>query len=45
VRDGNPAVSLYEKHGFRIAARRSKYYRGTNGEMFDALTMVRTLSP
>ena len=45
VRDGNGAVSVYHHHGFRIAARRSKYYRGTNGELFDALTMVRTLSP
>lgn len=45
VRDGNAAVSVYQQHGFRIAARRSKYYRGTNGELFDALTMVRTLSP
>jgi ribosomal-protein-alanine N-acetyltransferase len=45
VRDGNPAVSLYQQHGFSIAARRSKYYRGINGELFDALTMVRNLSP
>lgn len=41
VRDGNPAVSLYDQHGFSIAGRRSRYYRGLNGEMFDALTMVR----
>lgn len=40
VRDGNPAVSLYLAHGFAIAGRRSKYYRGTDGELFDALTMV-----
>lgn len=43
VRDGNPAVSLYQHHGFQIAARRSKYYRGPDGELFDALTMVRTV--
>lgn len=40
VRDGNPAVKLYVDHGFAIAGRRSNYYRGTDGEKFDALTMV-----
>lgn len=41
VRDGNPAVSLYRQHHFHIAGRRSKYYRGPAGELFDALTLVR----
>lgn len=41
VRDGNPAVSLYLAHHFTIAGRRHKYYRGLDGELFDALTMVR----
>lgn len=40
VRDGNPAVQLYLHHGFTIAGRRSNYYRGTDGEKFDALTMT-----
>lgn len=40
VRDGNPAVQLYLDHGFAIAGRRNNYYRGTDGEKFDALTMV-----
>jgi ribosomal-protein-alanine N-acetyltransferase len=40
VRDGNPAVQLYLHHGFTIAGRRNNYYRGTDGEKFDALTMV-----
>lgn len=40
VRDGNPAVRLYLDHGFSVAGRRSNYYRGTNGEKFDALTMT-----
>ncbi|WP_300975127.1 GNAT family N-acetyltransferase [Sphingomonas sp. LHG3406-1] len=40
VRDGNPAVFLYRSRGFAIAGRRSNYYRGTDGELFDALTMV-----
>jgi ribosomal-protein-alanine N-acetyltransferase len=44
VRDGNPAVSLYRNHHFTIAGRRHKYYRGPEGEMFDALTMVRKIS-
>jgi ribosomal-protein-alanine N-acetyltransferase len=42
VRDGNAAVQLYLDHGFRIAGRRSRYYRGPDGEKFDALTMVRS---
>lgn len=40
VRDGNPAVGLYQDHGFEVAGRRSNYYRGTEGDKFDALTMV-----
>lgn len=43
VRDGNPAVRLYERSGFRVAGRRSGYYHGPGGQDFDALTMVRTL--
>jgi len=40
VRDGNPAVKLYRNNGFAIVGRRSDYYRGTDGERFDALTMA-----
>ncbi|NJC05862.1 ribosomal-protein-alanine N-acetyltransferase [Sphingomonas kaistensis] len=40
VRDGNPAVRLYLDNGFAVAGRRSSYYRGTNGDRFDALTMT-----
>ena len=43
VREGNPAVSLYKQQRFVIVGRRAKYYRGTNGEMFDALTMARSV--
>jgi ribosomal-protein-alanine N-acetyltransferase len=43
VRDGNPAVDMYEKSGFRAEGRRSKYYRGADGRLFDAVTMVRDL--
>ena len=42
VRDGNPAVALYERCGFREAGRRRAYYRGDGRETFDALTMART---
>lgn len=40
VRDGNPAVKLYLSNGFTVVGRRSNYYRGTDGEKFDALTMA-----
>lgn len=40
VRDGNPAVRLYEAAGFKEVGRRRKYYRGNKGEQFDALTFV-----
>lgn len=41
VRDSNPAVDLYRKHDFAIEGRRHKYYRGADGQFYDALTMVR----
>ena len=40
VRDGNPATAMYEAFGFAPAGRRSNYYRGTDGSLFDAITMV-----
>lgn len=43
VRDGNDAVELYRRHDFTIEGRRSKYYRGSDGQVRDALTMVRFL--
>lgn len=43
VRDGNSAVLLYRNHQFTVVGRRSKYYRGPGGEMFDALTMARSV--
>ena len=39
VRDGNSAISLYSSAGFEIVGRRSRYYRGLNGDLFDALTL------
>jgi Acetyltransferases len=43
VRDGNPAVDMYRRAGFRAVGRRRNYYRTPGGEQFDALTLVRTL--
>jgi ribosomal-protein-alanine N-acetyltransferase len=40
VRDGNPAIRLYEAAGFEQANRRRDYYQGREGDRFDALTFV-----
>lgn len=40
VRDGNPAIALYERAGFTPAGRRRDYYRGRDGEARDALTLA-----
>lgn len=40
VRDGNPATAMYRAFGFRPAGRRTNYYRGSDGGLFDAVTMV-----
>lgn len=42
VRDGNPAIALYEAAGFVQSNRRRNYYQGRNGDQFDALTFVLT---
>jgi ribosomal-protein-alanine N-acetyltransferase len=38
VRDGNEAIRLYEQSGFSPVGRRRKYYRGSDGTQYDALT-------
>ena len=43
VRDGNPAVTMYEKFGFQAVGRRKDYYRGAEGVFNDAVTMIREL--
>lgn len=43
VRDGNPAVGMYQDVGFRAVGRRRNYYHAADGEHFDALTLVRKL--
>ncbi len=40
VRDGNPATRIYEAAGFAPAGRRRNYYRGADGQQYDALTFV-----
>lgn len=40
VRDGNPAMRLYEAAGYSIAGRRRDYYRGAFGQSYDALTLM-----
>jgi ribosomal-protein-alanine N-acetyltransferase len=43
VRDGNPAVRLYKRAGFSQVGRRRDYYSGRDGQLFDALTLARTV--
>lgn len=40
VRDGNPATAMYRSFGFSPAGRRLNYYRGSDGQSYDAVTMV-----
>jgi ribosomal-protein-alanine N-acetyltransferase len=42
VRDGNHAVALYTRAGFREVGRRKNYYHGRDGQLYDALTLART---
>jgi [ribosomal protein S18]-alanine N-acetyltransferase len=44
VRQGNPAIALYSSAHFCEVGRRRSYYRGTDGEIFDALTYRLALS-
>ena len=38
VRSSNTAVKLYEKAGFEFVHRRPGYYRGADGQLYDALS-------
>ena len=40
VRDGNPAVAMYQTAGFSPVGRRRNYYRAPDGERFDAITLA-----
>lgn len=44
VRDGNPATAMYRTLGFTPTGRRTNYYRGSDGQTFDAVTMVLDLN-
>lgn len=43
MRRGNDAVKLYRAAGFSKVGERRDYYRGQNGEQYDALTYSRAL--
>jgi ribosomal-protein-alanine N-acetyltransferase len=43
VRDGNPAMRLYKSAGFRQVGRRPNYYYGRDGQVYDALTLARSV--
>ena len=43
VRDGNPAIAMYQAFEFNTEGRRAKYYRGLDGSEHDALTMARRI--
>lgn len=38
VRASNTAINLYEKIGFEYVHRRPGYYRGSDGQLYDALS-------
>jgi len=40
VRDGNPAVSMYQDVGFSPVGRRRNYYHAEDGRRFDAITLA-----
>ena len=40
VRDGNPAVGMYQNAGFSRVGRRRNYYHAPNGKRFDAITLA-----
>ena len=43
VRESNKAIKLYESAGFVHRNTRKGYYRGRNGQLFDAFSFVRGL--
>jgi len=40
VRQGNEALRLYNRVGFREVGRRRGYYRGGDGQLYDALSLA-----
>lgn len=43
MRDGNKAINLYRRRGFREVGRRRDYYSGSDGQLFDALTLAMSI--
>lgn len=43
MRDGNGAERLYGRQGFEQIGRRINYYRGSNSELYDAITFAKSL--
>lgn len=43
MREGNPAVRLYDRMGFVPIGRRKEYYRTISGHKLDAITFALTL--
>lgn len=41
VREGNGAVNLYNASGFTLVGRRPRYYSGSDGQLYDALSLSR----
>lgn len=39
VRDGNPALHLYQARGMVQTGRRPAYYRGSDGRLYDAISL------
>lgn len=44
VRDGNSAVNLYNAMGFAEVGRRGKYYTGRDGQIYDSLTLSKSIA-
>jgi ribosomal-protein-alanine N-acetyltransferase len=44
VREGNHAIRLYKRAGFHEVGRRKNYYNGRDGQLYDALTLARTIN-
>jgi ribosomal-protein-alanine N-acetyltransferase len=44
VREGNGAINLYKRAGFAQVGRRRNYYNGSDGQLYDALTLAKSAS-
>jgi ribosomal-protein-alanine N-acetyltransferase len=44
VREGNHALSLYERADYTLIGRRRNYYSGRGGQTYDALTLAKNVT-